>query len=359
MKKTALIIAVFIHSAIFAQAPQKMSYQAVVRDNNNLLVANQSVGIKTSVLQGSSSGASVYVETHTAATNTNGLASFEVGNGTIVSGSFDSINWANGPYFIKTEIDPNGGANYSITGSSELLSVPYALYSPGTVGPPGPMGLTGATGADGADCVEIISVGDLIVMYTDTYAYGFSQDQSSFSSQPYPDDNAGQWTSIALNDTVVGVESSEKQIVIYTNTYAYGFSQDQSSFSSQPNPDDNAGQWTSIALSGTPLGSLHSKKQVVVYTTTHAYGFSQDQSSFSTQPHPDDNAGQWTSIQLSGTPVQGKGSSKNIVLYTTTHAYGFSQDQSSFSSQPEPDDNAGQWTTIQLNGTPKGIIKIK
>jgi len=112
-----------------AQAPQKMSYQAVIRNSSNTLITSQAVGIRISILKGTSTGSPVYVETQTPTTNINGLASMEIGSGTVVSGNFSTINWANGPYFIKTETDPAGGTNYSITGTSELMSVPYALFS--------------------------------------------------------------------------------------------------------------------------------------------------------------------------------------------------------------------------------------
>lgn len=130
MKNLLLILtALFISSTIFAQAPNKMSYQTVIRNSSNALVTNQGVGIQISILQGSSSGSAVYVERHTPTTNANGLASFEIGSGTVISGTFSSINWGSGTYFIKTETDPNGGSNYTITGTSQFLSVPYALHS--------------------------------------------------------------------------------------------------------------------------------------------------------------------------------------------------------------------------------------
>ena len=113
----------------FAQAPQKFSYQSVIRNAGNQLVANQSVGIKISVLQGSANGAVVYAETHNPLTNANGLATIEIGGGTVQSGNLANINWANGPYFVKTETDLNGGSNYTITSTTQLLSVPYALYA--------------------------------------------------------------------------------------------------------------------------------------------------------------------------------------------------------------------------------------
>ena len=130
MKKlTILLVAVILTASVSAQAPDKMSYQAVVRDGSNALVTSTAVGMQISILQGTSSGTAVYVETQTPTTNTNGLVSLEIGAGTVVSGNFTNINWANGPYFIKTETDPTGGTSYSITGISQLLSVPYALHA--------------------------------------------------------------------------------------------------------------------------------------------------------------------------------------------------------------------------------------
>ncbi|MFN5628176.1 MAG: fibrobacter succinogenes major paralogous domain-containing protein [Bacteroidota bacterium] len=124
-----MAVSVFLPQQARAQAPNKMSYQAVIRDNSNALVTNQIVGMQISILQGSANGTAVYAETQTPTTNTNGLASIEIGAGTVLSGNFAAINWANGPYFIKTETDPAGGTNYTISGTSQLLSVPYSLYS--------------------------------------------------------------------------------------------------------------------------------------------------------------------------------------------------------------------------------------
>jgi hypothetical protein len=130
MKKIITICAAILMTAnVFAQSPNKMSYQAVVRNSSGNLVSNTSVGMKISILQGSSSGSAVYIETHIPTTNANGLVSLEIGGGTLVNGNFSTINWANGPYFIKTETDPSGGINYSISGTSQLVSVPYAFHA--------------------------------------------------------------------------------------------------------------------------------------------------------------------------------------------------------------------------------------
>ena len=128
-KMYSTIIGILLTAGVFAQAPQKMSYQAVVRNSNNSLIVSTPIGIKISVIQGSVNGAATYSETQFQNTNLNGLVSLEIGTGTPIIGTFSNINWANGPYFIKSEIDPNGSTNYSVQGTTELISVPYALYS--------------------------------------------------------------------------------------------------------------------------------------------------------------------------------------------------------------------------------------
>ena len=128
---TAILMSaiVFLPKLASAQAPEKMSYQAVVRDGSNNLVTATTVGIQISILQGSASGTAVYIETQSPTSNANGLVSLEIGAGTSINGNFSAINWANGPFFIKTETDITGGTNYTITGTSQLISVPYALHS--------------------------------------------------------------------------------------------------------------------------------------------------------------------------------------------------------------------------------------
>jgi uncharacterized protein (TIGR02145 family) len=123
------LAAILLTTSIFAQAPEKMSYQAVIRNSSDVLVANQAVGMRISILQTTATGTAVYVETQTPTTNINGLVSLEIGTGTPVTGIFAAINWAAGPYFIKTETDPTGSTSYNITGTSQLMSVPYALYA--------------------------------------------------------------------------------------------------------------------------------------------------------------------------------------------------------------------------------------
>lgn len=129
MKKVYTILAAILLTATtFAQAPEKMSYQAVVRCSDNVLVSNLPVGMQISILQTTATGTAVYVETQRPTTNVNGLVSLEIGTGTTTD-DFSTIDWSTGPYFIKIETDPEGGSDYTITGTSQLLSVPYALYA--------------------------------------------------------------------------------------------------------------------------------------------------------------------------------------------------------------------------------------
>jgi len=125
MKKIFTILAaVLISASVFAQAPQKMSYQAVIRNSSNNLVTKTAVGMKITIID-TTHATVVYTETQKPTTNANGLVSIVIGGGI----GFDTIHWTNGIYFIKTETDPTGGANYTITGTSQLLSVPYALFA--------------------------------------------------------------------------------------------------------------------------------------------------------------------------------------------------------------------------------------
>lgn len=126
MKKLfSILAAVLLTASVFAQSPEKMSYQAVIRNSSDALVTNTQIGLEVNIRQGTTSGTVVYTETQTPTTNANGLVSIEIGGGS----GFNTIDWANGPYFIETKTDPAGGTNYTITGTSQLLSVPYALYA--------------------------------------------------------------------------------------------------------------------------------------------------------------------------------------------------------------------------------------
>ena len=113
-----------------AQAPRAFKYQAVARNTSGEVLANKSVSFRIGILSGSATGTAVYTETHTGkTTNAFGLVDLEIGKGTPVTGTFAGISWGTNDYFLKVEMDPNGGSAYQSMGTSQLLSVPYALYA--------------------------------------------------------------------------------------------------------------------------------------------------------------------------------------------------------------------------------------
>ncbi len=125
-----LTISIFLPRQASAQSPEKMNYQAVIRDSNGHVITNQAIGMQISILQGSAStGTAVYTETQLITSNANGLIKTEIGTGTVVIGIFSIIDWANGPFFLQIETDPTGGTNYIVTGTNQLLSVPYAMHA--------------------------------------------------------------------------------------------------------------------------------------------------------------------------------------------------------------------------------------
>ncbi len=125
MKKILYIILFIIHTSIWAQTPQTMSYQAVVRDANGNLQVNSPIGLEIDIHQSTPNGTVVYTETQSVTTNENGLFTTQIGG----QAGFDTIDWSAGPYFLETKIDLQGGTDYTITGTAQLLSVPYALHA--------------------------------------------------------------------------------------------------------------------------------------------------------------------------------------------------------------------------------------
>ncbi len=131
MKKLILsaLAIVAVTLTTFAQSPDAFKYQAVIRDGSQNIIPNQAVGVQLTIRQGSATGTAVYQETFSPTTSSYGLVNLEIGTGTVVSGTFATINWANGPYFIETGLDPTGGTTYASMGTSQLVSVPYALHA--------------------------------------------------------------------------------------------------------------------------------------------------------------------------------------------------------------------------------------
>ena len=125
MKKGLFLVVLMVATfAVWAQVPQTLTYQAVVRDGNGRLVCNSNVGVRISILQGSESGVAVYSDQQTVRTNANGLFTLLIGT---AENSIGGINWAAGPYYLKSEIDHTSGSNYTLATVQQMFSVPYAL----------------------------------------------------------------------------------------------------------------------------------------------------------------------------------------------------------------------------------------
>ena len=130
MKKIVFLLFTFLFvNGLFSQAPNGINYQAVIRNSTGSLIANTQIAVKIDVRLTSPTGTLVYSERHVPTTNAQGLINLVVGGGQVINGSFPTINWAQGPYFMVLAVDYTGGTNYLTYGSQQLLSVPYALYA--------------------------------------------------------------------------------------------------------------------------------------------------------------------------------------------------------------------------------------
>src|SRR6056297_1556026 len=130
MKRLFLVTAyILVVGSLFAQAPESFKYQAAIRDSEGNMLSETSISLKISIIQNSTEGNIVYSESHSTQSNNNGLVNINIGEGSVLSGDFNAVPWADGPFFIHIEVDPEGGNNYTDMGYSELKSVPYALYA--------------------------------------------------------------------------------------------------------------------------------------------------------------------------------------------------------------------------------------
>ena len=129
MQKLLTSLLLLFSICAFAQAPERISYQGVARDNAGLILANQAIGLKIKLRSVSINGTVVYDETHSVSTNAFGLFNVQIGGGVVQSGTFATINWGGNTYYIETLMDATGGTSYTSLGTQQLVSVPYALHS--------------------------------------------------------------------------------------------------------------------------------------------------------------------------------------------------------------------------------------
>lgn len=130
MKKTISGLLMFmILFPLCAQVPQSINYQTIIRNSNGQPITEQTISLKFSILMGGVSGPVLYAEKHVKPTNQFGIVNMHIGKGTAISGQFNDIEWGAGRMFLNTQLDVNGGDNFSEMGTTEMVSVPYALYA--------------------------------------------------------------------------------------------------------------------------------------------------------------------------------------------------------------------------------------
>ncbi|WP_294332442.1 hypothetical protein [uncultured Chryseobacterium sp.] len=129
MKKLYATIGLFLASLLSAQVPQAFSYQTIAFNAAGAPIANGNVSFRISILDNSATGTVLYTETQTKTTNAKGLVNLNIGQGTATNGNFGGINWGTNSKFVKVEMDPAGGSNYTNVGVNQLMSVPYAQVS--------------------------------------------------------------------------------------------------------------------------------------------------------------------------------------------------------------------------------------
>ncbi|MBK7668735.1 MAG: hypothetical protein IPJ32_16220 [Sphingobacteriaceae bacterium] len=128
MKRIVVIICLFIAGFVKSQAPEKINYQGIARDALGNIITTP-IGIKFEIHQGGATGPVIYDETHTIIPSSVGVFTAAIGGGAVGTGTFSNISWGTNSYFLTVNMDPTGGTSYSTVGTSQLLSVPYALYA--------------------------------------------------------------------------------------------------------------------------------------------------------------------------------------------------------------------------------------
>jgi len=129
MKYTLSLFFLSFSFLLFAQSPHSFNFQGVARDMDGNPLANKDIGLEFALIQGQPQGGIVYIESHQVTTQPTGLFSVQIGEGNALNGDIATIDWSQGPYYLRTGLDENGGQLYTVVGTSELLSVPYALYA--------------------------------------------------------------------------------------------------------------------------------------------------------------------------------------------------------------------------------------
>ncbi len=316
MKKIVLILLLILGTKSVAQVPQGISYQAIALTPSGNPVGNVLIGVRLSILDNSASGTVIYTETHTTTTSDRGLYNLIIGQGAPVTGLFPLIDWGTNYKFLKVELDIAGGTNYVLAGTTQLWSVPYALYA------------ETANSVDAANITGNIHTGSVGAFITDSKAYYLFAGQN----------NNNSWLEQPLQGQPLEIVSDGYTVGVLTSTHAYAATIDNSNI--------NSASWYPIQLSGTPLKIRNSANSIGILTTTHAYVFSY------TANANNDVIYNWYAQPISGTPTDiypfGRGA---FGVVTSTNAYAFAT--TILQSSPEV---TASWYSTALNGT---VLKIR
>ncbi|WP_374443218.1 hypothetical protein [Epilithonimonas sp.] len=298
MKKLYIAFSLFLASLAYSQVPQAFSYQTIAFNSAGAPIANGNVNLRISILDNSATGTVLYTETHTKTTNSKGLVNLNIGQGTVTTGNFGGINWGTNPKFVKVEMDPAGGSNYTNVGVNQLMSVPYALVA-GNISTQQNINnvvVSNNKNNFGNGC---------IVVYSDTEAKGYYLNPNGT--------NSGYWsgTNVTFSSPIKGTVASNNTIVVYSDTEAKGY---------YLNPNGtNSGYWsgTNVNFSSPIKGAIASNNTVVVYSDTEAKGYYLNPNTT--------NSGYWsgTNVTFSSSIKGAIASNNTIVVYSDTEAKGY------------------------------------
>ena len=349
MKKLYTLSAILITLLSFAQVPQGISYQAIALDASANPVVSANVGIRLSILDATATGAVLYSESHIKTTNPQGLFNLVIGQGTSLSGTFNTIKWETNSKFLKVEMDAAGGTNYVLVGTTELLSVPYALMagkvkSEDVVGGPDQFGYSGSWYSSS--------------FMTNTNAYVFSPAEIVYDSSLPPSVNS--WHSTPIS----GIPFMKSQNSFLTSTNAYIFGPVSSA-----QIGDHTNSWHSFPINGQPIKILTlDYYSALVITTTNVYVYTNDSTGLmnwnptsisgtlidvspiglgiltSTNAYVFAN-NSWQTISILGTPLKIRQTRTGTLVLTSTNAYLFGRDTTSLNG-----DSSVSWHNIPISG---------
>lgn len=361
MKKTITLLALFISILTFAQVPQGISYQAIALNSSGNPVVSSNVGIRLSVLDNSATGTVLYTETHTKTTNAQGLFNLVIGQGTPSTGTFSTINWGTNSKFLKVEMDATGGTNYVLVGTTQLLSVPYALvagkvdynniannpneistlsfmtssnayiFAPYSTG--GTSSSSNAWQSTAISGTPIARSWNSFLTSSNAYVFApYSTGGTSSSS------NAWQSTSISGIPKKI-ISGGNYYTGVLTSTNAYAFSPYSTGGTSS-----SSNAWQSTSISGNAIDIIYSNGWIGVLTSTNAYAFAPYSTGGTSS-----SSNAWQSTSISGTPIKivGLEGGNGIMVITSTNAYVFGPYSTGGTSS-----SSNAWQSTSISGTP-------